>query len=328
MKVRIIGDSPTAAVLAGVLAAENQEVSWKPDVQGESRLKELKRRREIRLSLPWGWVKSGNFRLSASGSLKTGELGVAALCAITLEGLGPTGVDRRIGGKGATVLALGVEPGQCERLLAAGTAVVHGLGVLESTEWDPGSVELSVEDPWLIVEAGAQLRELIRCLRSQNIGVQEVEDLAPYRNALHIRELLDLPVALCHGTLEFFLSYPEGREIAVGVLEEGLRLFSQRSMPLARLPVMDPVRLLQRLQKKPKEFDGARSLPGRAIGMAAHHLLRGERKAARMANDRIVRMSAQTGIEPKWNWAVTQRLNRVLRVGFYSDPAELYSALK
>jgi hypothetical protein len=328
MKYRVIGDSPAATVLAGVLAAEKQEVLWNPDIDGERRLKELKRRTEIRLSLPWGWVQTGNFRLSSSVSLKAGELGVVAGCTATLEGLGPAGAEKRIGGRNATALVLDIEPELCESLMAPGTNVVQGLSLLEAAEWDPGTVEVSNEQPWLILQTGAELGELIRCLKSRKLGVQEVDDLSPYRNALHIRSLLALPVALCHCTLGFFLSYPEGREIAVGVLEEGLRLFSHRSLPLGKLPVMDPGQLLQKLQKKPQEFDRARNLPDRAYGTALHPLLRGERKAARLANDRIVRMSAQTGIEPKWNWAVTQRLNRVLRVGFYRDPAQLYDALK
>ena len=78
-------------------------------------------------------------------------------------------------------------------------------------------------DSFLQVQAGAELGELRGCLKARRIAVQEVEDLSPFRNALQIRELLDLPVALCHSTLANFLSYPEGREIAVSLLEEGLR---------------------------------------------------------------------------------------------------------
>jgi hypothetical protein len=151
--------------------------------------------------------------------------------------------------------------------------------------------------------------------------------MAPYRQALHIRKLLDLPLALCHSTLGHFLSYPEGREIATAVLEEGIRLYCLKGRTLANLPVDDPQGLLQRLRSKPREFDKGRALPDRAFGAALPPLLQGALKAAREANERIVRLASQTGVDPKWNWALTQKLGRVPRVGFFRDPVELYAAL-
>ena len=120
---------------------------------------------------------------------------------------------------------------------------------------------------------------------------------------------------------------PEGREIAVSLLEEGLQLYTHWERPLGKLPFLDPRDLLQRLKRRPQEFDRQRDIPDRAHGPALHHLLNGEAKAAREPHDRIVRMSSQTGIDPRWNWMITQKMNRAIRVGFYRDPVELYNAL-
>jgi len=337
MKVRIIGDAPAAAVLAGLLAAEQQEVVWNPDAEGDRRLKALKRRKEIRLILPWGWLRTEGFRLSSSPLLKAGELGVvarrtrAAPAGVTRAApAGPRGAN---GGGNKTLLVLDSVPEQqdaqsAQRSLVPGTTVLRGICLLEALEWDPGMVEVTSPQPRLIVEAGGRLGELQRWLKARRIAVQEVGDLAPYRNALHIRDLLALPVALCHSTAGNFLSYPEGREIAVSLLEEGLQLYAHRGLPLGKLPLLDPRDLLQRLRRKPQEFDKARTFPDRAYGEALQHLLAGDARAAKQPHDRIVRMSAQTGIDPRWNWAVAQRINRAIRVGFYRDPVELYNALQ
>jgi hypothetical protein len=324
MKVRIIGDAPTAAVLAGVLAAEKQEVVWNPD--GDRRLKALKRRREIRLNLPGGWLRTEGFQLSSSSLLKTGELGVVACHSLGASGAaGP-----QMGGKNKTLLVFDHQAGDRDmtRRIVPGTDISQGLSLLEALEWDPGVVEVCVPQPRLIVETGAQLEELPRCLKAHGITIQEVEDIAPLRNALHIRNLLALPVALCHSTMGNFLSYPEGREIAVSLLEEGFSLYAHSDLPLGKLPHQDPRNLLQRLKRKPQEFDKFRYLPDRSYGGALHHLLTGEAKAAGEPHERIVRMASQTGIDPKWNWAVTQKMNRAIRVGFYRDPVELYNALR
>jgi hypothetical protein len=178
------------------------------------------------------------------------------------------------------------------------------------------------------VAAAAVLKPLSRCLEARKIAVTEVKDLDPFSNALNIRDLLALPVALCHSTPDNFLSYAEGREIAVSLLEEGLQLYAHAGLPLAKLPNRDPRDLLQRLKRKPGEFDKGRTAPDRAYGKALRCILDGEAKAAREPHDRIVRMASQTGIDPKWNWAIGEKVNHAIRVGFFRDPVALYNALR
>jgi hypothetical protein len=316
--VRIFGSAPTAAVLAGLLASKQHEVVWNPGAGSEDSHKQLKRTKEIRLVLPWGWVRTDSFRLSSSSALRRGELGVIA-------GWESQPVGRRTAAPGGRSLFL-----DCDRPEDAeetGERPLRGLSLFEALQWDAGVVEVGSSRPCLILQRSPELRELERSLKDANLEVLEVDELSPYANSLGLWNLLSLPLGLCHSTLGSFLSYPEGREIAVLVLEEGLRLYSHKELPLARLPFMDPQSLLQRLRKKGKEFDGRRSLPGRAYGNALLSLLHGEEKKAREPNDRLVRMSAQTGIEPRWNWALARKANRVRRAGFYRDPVELYGAV-
>jgi hypothetical protein len=318
MKIRIIGDAAAAAVLTGMLAAEQHEVTWNPEAEVDPRT-------YIRLNLPWGWVRAQGFRISTSSLLKTGEIGVLAR-----RKAGEPNALGSVGRKNGILLVLDCDsgPGEMERRIVPGTTILHGISLLEAMEWEPGIVELSSSQPVLIVEGGGYLGEFLRCLKAGRFLVREVEDLVPYRNALHIRDLLSLPVALCHSTVSHFLSYPEGREIAVCLMEEGLRLYSHKGLPLQKLPDRDPRELLQKLNKKPREFDRFRNRPDRAYGNTLQLLLAGEVKTARDPHDRIVRMSAQTGVDPRWNWAIAQRANHAVRVGFYRDPVELYNALR
>jgi hypothetical protein len=330
MNVRIIGDSPAATLLAGLLALEKHEVIWNPDVQGDRRLKQLKRRKEIRLILPQGWVRTENFRLSPSLTVKSEELGVVAVSDHTLAGLGPPASRPGIGLNRSTLLVLNYSPDSKPLPVAQQAVALKGLSLLEAVEWDPGGVEVTSQ-PWLLVEKNPLLREFVRGLRAvpgRQINIQEVEEVSAYGNSLFLRDLLGLPVAMCHSTLSNFLSFQEGRELAVNLLEEGMRVFSLKELPLKRLPVLDPQDLLQRLEKRAKEFEHFRNLPDRSYGGVLLHILRQEAGAGHIPNHRLVRMSAQTGFDPRWNWSLIQKLSRVKRVGFYKDPVDLHNAIR
>lgn len=327
MKVRIIGDAPVATVLTGLLAEEKHEVVWNPGPAGSRRLKLLKRRKEIRLVLPQGWIRTEAFSVSSSMKVRAEELGVVAMPERSLGELKSAGAGERVGSKGSTLLFLDCDPGVPDILAAPGSTVFQGLSLLDTFELDPGSVEVATLRPWLVIEKNPLLRELKLCLKSRNISVQEVDELLPYKNSLFLWKLLSLPVAMCHSTLKHFLSYREGREIAARVLDEGMGVFARNAVELKKLPIMDPRDLLQKLEKKPEEFDRVRDLPDRSFPSALQHVLLGEGSVARGFNDRLIRMSSQTGVDPKWNWSLTRKLSRVLRVGFYRDPVDLYNAI-
>ncbi len=327
MKVRIIGDAPVATVLTGLLAEEKHEVVWNPGPAGSRRLKLLKRRKEIRLVLPQGWIRTEAFSVSSSMKVRAEELGVVAMPERSLGELKSAGAGERVGSKGSTLLFLDCDPGVPDILAAPGSTVFQGLSLLDTFELDPGSVEVATLRPWLVIEKNPLLRELKLCLKSRNISVQEVDELLPYKNSLFLWKLLSLPAAMCHSTLKHFLSYREGREIAARVLDEGMGVFARKAVELKKLPIMDPRDLLQKLEKKPEEFDRVRDLPDRSFPSALQYVLLGEGSVARGFNDRLIRMSSQTGVDPKWNWSLTRKLSRVLRVGFYRDPVDLYNAI-
>lgn len=327
VKVRIIGDTPIATVLAGLLADAKHEVVWNPGPAGCGRLKLLKRRKEIRLVLPKGWIRTEDFALSSSTKLRAEELGVVAIPEHSLGEMKPVGAGVRIGSKGSTLLFLDCDPRVPGSVAVAGSAAFQGLSLLDTFELDPGSVEVATLQPWLVIEKSPLLRELTLCLKSRNIGILEVDEILPCKNSLYLWKLLSLPVAMCHSTLKHFLSYREGREIATRVLEEGMGVFARKGMELKKLPVMDPRDLLQKLESKPEGFGKSRDLPDRSFPSALRQILLGEGRFAGRYNDRLIRMSSQTGVDPMWNWSLTRKLSRVLQVGFYRDPADLYNAI-
>jgi hypothetical protein len=324
VKVRIIGDAPVATVLTGLLAEEKHEVVWNPGLAGSRRLKLLKRRKEIRIVLPQGWIRTEAFGLSSSKQVRAEELGVIAIPEHSLGELKPVGAGDRIGSKGSTLLFLDCDPGV---FAAQGSTALQGLSLLDTFELNPGNVEVTTLRPWLVIEKSPLLRELKLCLKGCGIGVLEVDEFLPYRNSLFLWKLLALPVAMCHTTLNNFLSYREGREIAIHLLVEGMGVFARQAVELKKLPIMDPHDLLQKLEKKPEDFDRFRDLPDRSFPSALQYVLLGEGRIARWFNDKLIRMSSQTGADPKWNWSLTRKMSRVLGVGFFRDPVDLYNAI-
>ena len=91
---------------------------------------------------------------------------------------------------------------------------------------------------------------------------------------------------------------------------------------------MDPQELLKRVKRRGRDFGAARFLPDRAYNPLLQSLLKGETTETRELNGRLIRMASEVGIDAAWNWRLTQRLDRVRRVGFYRNPAELYQAVK
>jgi hypothetical protein len=327
VKVRIIGDAPVATVLAGLLAEDKHEVVWNPGPSDSGRLKLLKRRKEIRLVLPQGWIRTEAFGLSSSIKVRAEELGIVAIPEHFLNKRKAVGAGERIGSKGATLLFLDCDPGVPDSVAVVGSAAFQGLSLFDTFELDPGSVEVTTPRPWLVIEKSPLLRDLKLCLKSCSISVLEVDELPPYRNSLFLWKLLSLPVAMCHSTLKHFLSYREGREIAARVLDEGMGVFARKGLGLKKLPIMDPQDLLHKLEKKPEEFDRFRDLPDRSFPSALQYVLLNAARFARGYNDRLIRMSSQTGVDPMCNWSLTRKLGRVLRVGFYRDPVDLYNTI-
>lgn len=210
---------------------------------------------------------------------------------------------------------------------AAGVAACGCLTVMSAVLLQPGDVEVASRRAVLIHDGD---KEVGRLLAFKTLGIETlaVQDLKPYADSFFLWQLLFLPAALCHSTGAHFLSYPEGRELACRLLEEGLETFRRRGESLAKLPYQDPRELLRRIQRRPREFAAARRLPDRAYNPVLQSLLRDRKTEVGELNSRLVRLATTAGVNAQWNWKLTEKLERVRRLGFYRDPAELYRAVK
>jgi ketopantoate reductase len=153
-----------------------------------------------------------------------------------------------------------------------------------------------------------------------------VTDARPYLNSLLVWQLLFLPVAMCNTTLDTFLSFSEGRELAAGLIAEGCAAMEKSGMPMAALPVMDPRELAGRLDKRPGSFEDS-GLPGRGYNSLLQGMLKGKTTEAARLNRRIVEIASGAGLHLTWNWRILQKMSRVTGLGYYRTPADLLRSL-
>lgn len=228
---------------------------------------------------------------------------------------------------------------------AAPGAVINGSGSLPERAdpgmgaWEPcvvladpvmldhACIELPGPDAAIVTPRGSRISGLLSPLASLGFCFQECDDVGACLNSYRVLHLLDLPVAMCNTTRRNFLSFPEGREIAGHVLEEGLRTCAKLGERLGRLPSGDPAQLLGRLRRTPRAFDAVRTLPDRAYGRPLQNLMRGGTLEPRGCNRRIVERAAGAGLTLEWNWKLVQKVSRIHGAGFFAGPAELLSAL-
>jgi ketopantoate reductase len=324
VNVRIMGSGALATLLTGLLAAEGHQVVLATDPENARRL----RGKDIRVILTSGWRRSAGFRLG-SPPARSEELGIVALPAARLKEVvrKPPALRERFGTSTSNLLLLDCDPEDREALTPAGSTALLGLSLLSTFELEPGEVEVASPRPWFVLQKSTLLKELRQFLKACGFEVLEVDDIVPYANSRFLLRLLYLPVAMCHSTLRHFLSYPEGREIALQVLEEGRRTLEKQAAELKKLPVSDPQELMQRLERKGEEFSRFRHSPDREYGPLLQSLLKGQRGEVKQLNEKLVRMASHVGVDPRWNWRLARKLSRVLQVGFYRDPPELYKAL-
>jgi ketopantoate reductase len=113
----------------------------------------------------------------------------------------------------------------------------------------------------------------------------------------------------------------------VNMLAEGFAAMERADMPLATLPVMDPVELMMRIEKKPGSFDSSPSIPARSYNSILQSYLRGRPVEAEHLNKKVVEIASSAGLHLTWNWRILQKASRISGLGFYRDPAELLRAL-
>ena len=204
---------------------------------------------------------------------------------------------------------------------------LRALTLWTSVRLQPETVELVSPRPVFLTDRDPRLKPVGTALRACGIEVVEADSIEPYARSLFLLQLLFLPIALCHSTCEHFLSYPEGREIAASVLGEGLRTMERAGEELRKLPTMDPQELLARLRKGGGAAERGRYAPDRGYNGVLQAILRREKTEVPELNERLVKRASEAGVEATWNWRLAGKLSRVVQVGFYRDPAELYRAL-
>jgi len=201
------------------------------------------------------------------------------------------------------------------------------LVLAEPVMLDGACVELEGPEAAVVVPRGSRVAGLLSSLGSFGFSFHAVEDMSPYLDSYRVLKLLDLPVAMCNTTRTHFLSFPEGRQIAAHVLEEGLLACRKTGGKAGRLPVSDPTELMRRMGRNPRAFEAARFLPDRCFNPALQRLMRGGVLDPKGHNRRVVEKAAGAGLNLEWNWKLCQKVSRIHGAGFFLGPAELLAAI-
>lgn len=314
MRIRILGAGAVGGLLGALAAEAGHEVTFTGSAEAMRQLAA----RGLRVILPERWLCLPKVNTAvAPAARRPPELTIVALKRHQLKELGQTpafpssGLRLVLNGPGL--------PGDGESL--------QGFTLLTAVMLQPGEVELASRKSVLILPRHDALRALARDWKAGGIEVAETDSPEPVATSFFLWQLLFLPVALCHSTLAHFLAEEAGRRVALGVLEEGLAVCRRLGLKTARLPQHDPQELVQLLHRRPEEFVRGGQVPDRGFNALLQSLLRGRKTEVRELNEKLVRLAAEAGVDPHWNWRLVRRLSRVTQVGFFRSPAELVQAL-
>jgi ketopantoate reductase len=315
MDIVIVGCGAVGSLLGGLLRTCGHAVSL---VGRRGALED----RTVRIVLPGGWQTASGFTAPPPD-----EPELAMVCVgrnhLAAARRGEIAVPPSAG----HILFWNADPAQPGRLGFDGERWSPAVSLMTAVRLQEGDVTLAGERPVLVVERRSGAAKALRALGRHGFGVSEVEDAVPYLDALFVRQLLELPAAMCAATIDWFLSFPEGRVLAAEVLAEGLKTMDRAGRPLAHLPAMDPRDLLERISRRPEAYDRARGLPDQSWPSLLQAFFTGRQHEARQITKRVVEMASDAGLSLTWNWRLFQKAGRIGSVGFFRDPAELARAL-
>jgi len=321
LRIHVIGSGAIGSLLGGLLAAKNHQVALM------SNEKDLKTPEQLgmRIILPDNFI---NTKIFVSRPVEEADLLIVALKRFHLKNLtNEFFADFKLAPE-RKMLFLNCNPSRMRSLVPDGVKGGVALTLLNAVQFEAGEVELCSKRSFLLIERDKELKNVMNELRSYGLEIKESDDIESSANSFFILQLLNLPVAMCNTTLNHFLSYKEGREVAVKVLEEGVTAMMRSGRKLKQLPFMDPQELLKNLQKRGNDFDVYRFPPDRCYNTILQSIIRNKMTETREINGQLVKMAGSAGVNPLWNWRLTQKLSRVLRVGFYSTPIDLLKMLK
>ena len=321
MTITILGPGAVGTLLGGLLQASGSTVTLRgrraPPPRGEP----------LRVLLPGAWLLVEGLRSEGpEDPVGNPDLFVVTLGRHHLHAVRRPDFLRMIGDI-APVAFCNADLAQADRLAVPSHRHLRLLTLWNAVKLQETEVELTTVQPAIIVERHPQLLDAVQAVAAHGIRVIPVDDARPYGNSLFLYQLLFLPVAMCNTTLEAFLSVPEGRELALRVLQEGFAAAERASLPVTRLPVQDPWELASRLEKRPTGFDTERHLPGRGYNSVLQSFLLDRPSEAAQLNRRIVEIASDAGLHLTWNWRLFQKASRITSVGYFRDPAELLQAL-
>jgi ketopantoate reductase len=320
MDISVIGPGAVGTLLGSLLQCAGHRVTLRGRSPGPAAAH--------RVVLPTQWLLAEGLR---SGSRE--ETASSADAILVTLGRNHLHAERRpdfarlIGPGESPVALFNADPEEAVRLAIPPGRLRLCLSLMSAVRLQDADVELCTEKPVLLYEKDPLLARIFPALGKYGFQVAAVQDLVPSLNSFFIYQLLFLPVAMCNTTVRDFLSYPQGRELALSILGEGFAALEKAGMPLAALPLMDPGELSQRLQKKPAVFDGDRGAPEREYNSVLQSYLRGKPTEAAHVNRRVVEIASAAGLHLTWNWRIVQKASRVASIGFYRDPPELLKAL-
>jgi ketopantoate reductase len=320
MDISVIGPGAVGSLLGSLLQIAGHRVT----LRGRT----AEPRANYRVVLPGQWLLAEGVR--SAGREETADSSDAILVTLGRHHLHAErrpDFARLIGTGESPVVVFNCDPEETVRLAVPRERLRLGLTLMSAVRLQNTDVELCTEKPVLLYEKAPLLARIFQAFAKFGFQLVAVDDLRPYLNSFFVSQLLFLPVAMCNTTVRDFLSYPEGRELAVGILSEGFAALQRADMPLAPLPLRDPGELSLRLQKKPAVFEADRGAPERDFNSLLQSYLRGKPTEAAQLNRKVVEIASSAGLHLTWNWRIVQKANRIASLGFYRDPPELLKAL-
>jgi ketopantoate reductase len=326
MKISVLGAGAVGSVMGGLLSLCGHDVH----LIGSATEKPANTRRVSARARPMRIILADAWHLADRleyGAVPDPDLLLVTLGRQHLHALKRDSFRNQVDREKSHVVFANCDPAEPGRLGFTDEKSSLLLTIMEAMRLQEGEVELVSRKPFLVMEKRSPLTQIAEGLTRFGFGLRIVDDAVPYLNSFFVFQLLYLPAALCNTALGHFLSFKEGRDLARGIIAEGLRMLEKTARRTAKLPLMDPKELLERLERGSASFDRARILPDRSYSPILQDLLLRKPTEAREITKRAVEMAASVGLELPWNWKVYQKAGRVLSLGFFRSPAELTASL-
>jgi ketopantoate reductase len=325
MRVTILGPGSVGTLLGGLLSLKGHQVALKgrrstPAGQAPAPI--------LRIVLPDRWLLAEGVRPGGpEDESEPPDVVLVTLGRQHLHAVRRPDFARFIGPGDPPVVMFNCDPAETDRLAVPAERLRLGATLMNAVKLQDADVELATAKPVVLYEPHRTLDRLFRDLSGFGFQAIAVPDARPCLNSLLVWQLLFLPVAMCNTTLDIFLSFPEGRELAAGIIAEGCAAMEKAGMPMAALPLMDPRDLAARLERKPGSFDGGTGRPDRGYNSLLQCYLKGRPTEAAQLNRRIVEIASAVGLHLTWNWRILQKVSRVSGLGFYRTPVDLLRSL-